>query len=454
MCGDGFVYNLEVEGNNNYFADGILVHNCHHHGAASYLKVVNYFHYGAESLQEGWTAPPDGTYTPLAKVLGVSATWELSGSRNLGDFYQNIAYTYQLWEAIRDGWLVQPTAHLEPLAVDFKGLRATRTAHGSDYNPTQVGERMVPVIDALAKLIVRVASGRKTMAFMPSVKTAAMLAAAINAHGLRAVFVSGECLDRDSKTEDFVEHGPGIVLATSAMYCEGFDCPDVDCVFAGITKSVSYYRQKIGRATRPLKGIVNERMTAEERRAAIAASDKKDFLIIDPFFKCKDIDLCDVYFLYSEKPEVREKMKDAGSPSEEKAEKAERDFIKSLEKEARKHQRKATQVLNPLLWSVSLGDEKLATWAPSSPRDLRPVTPGQAELLRRHHVDLSKITCFGLAQRLIGTIMQRHQLGLAKVGQLNLLHQLCIPDHLVSTLTEKEASDLIDATLKQKRSSA
>ena len=29
MCGDGKVYNLSVKGNHNYFANGVLVHNCH-----------------------------------------------------------------------------------------------------------------------------------------------------------------------------------------------------------------------------------------------------------------------------------------------------------------------------------------------------------------------------------------------------------------------------------------
>jgi len=29
VCPDGMVYNFEVEGNNNYFANGVLVHNCH-----------------------------------------------------------------------------------------------------------------------------------------------------------------------------------------------------------------------------------------------------------------------------------------------------------------------------------------------------------------------------------------------------------------------------------------
>lgn len=30
LCSDGYVYNIEVADNNNYFVDGILVHNCHH----------------------------------------------------------------------------------------------------------------------------------------------------------------------------------------------------------------------------------------------------------------------------------------------------------------------------------------------------------------------------------------------------------------------------------------
>lgn len=33
VCPDGFVYNLAVEGNHNYFANGVLVHNCHEFAA-------------------------------------------------------------------------------------------------------------------------------------------------------------------------------------------------------------------------------------------------------------------------------------------------------------------------------------------------------------------------------------------------------------------------------------
>lgn len=46
LCPDGFVYNIEVADNNNYFADGILVHNCHHVAGSptklmQFGKVVN-----------------------------------------------------------------------------------------------------------------------------------------------------------------------------------------------------------------------------------------------------------------------------------------------------------------------------------------------------------------------------------------------------------------------------
>jgi len=40
VCADGYVYNFEVEGNNNYFVDGILVHNCHHASAETYYRAA------------------------------------------------------------------------------------------------------------------------------------------------------------------------------------------------------------------------------------------------------------------------------------------------------------------------------------------------------------------------------------------------------------------------------
>lgn len=426
----------------------LIVQDEAHHGLAkSYRKVCNYFHYGAESLADGWETPPDGTYAPKSFLLGLSATPDVGDKKSLGEIYQSVAYSYQLLQAVRDGWLVRPVAVMEPLAIDFKGLRATRTPNGSDYNPTQVAERMVPIIESLAKMIVRLALERKTMAFMPSVNTAEMLAAAINRNGLRAIFVSGECLDRDTKTEEFVRHGRGIVLCTAALYVEGFDDPTVDCVFAGITKSRSYYRQKIGRATRALKGVLDGLNTVAERLAAIAASDKDHFLIIDPFCKSTDIELCDSYDLFTERPEIKAKMKAMGPPSEEVAQEAERDFIKALEKEARKHARKQARTIDPLAWAVSLGDAALKDYVPQTGWESAPATPGQLEFIRHQGMATEGIGSKGLASKIIGRLMTRIGLNLATPKQLEFLRQLGLDDQQAATLTKREASDLLDRRL-------
>lgn len=57
MCPDGHVYNLEVEGNHNYFARNCLVHNCHHaHSTTSekiLLNIPAFFRFGAsDSVHE------------------------------------------------------------------------------------------------------------------------------------------------------------------------------------------------------------------------------------------------------------------------------------------------------------------------------------------------------------------------------------------------------------------
>jgi superfamily II DNA or RNA helicase len=55
-----------------------------------FLRVMNYFHYGATSLEENWQPPPDGSYTPRARVCGFTATPELGGNRSLAEYYQPV----------------------------------------------------------------------------------------------------------------------------------------------------------------------------------------------------------------------------------------------------------------------------------------------------------------------------------------------------------------------------
>lgn len=436
------------------FADnhfGLVVQDeAHHSLATSHSKVANYFHYGTVSLNEGWEPPLNGTYQPIARILGVTATPELSSKRTLAEAYQAVGYQYQLLQAVADGWLVPIVAKNIPLEINLRGLRAGRTVNGSDLRPEEISERMIPVIEALAKQICQLAHDRKTIAFVPSVECARLLAAAIERNGLRGIFVSGECLDIDEKTDAYRAAGPGTVLCNCALYVEGADFPDTSCVaIARATKSVGFLRQMVGRGTRVLPGTVDGLATPKERRTAIAASAKPHLLLIDPLWRIDDIDLCDAYDLYTNEPEVKEKMKALGPPSLESAKEAERDFIRALEKEAKKHARKQARVIDPLSWALELGDEKLASYVPERAWEMGKPTPQQLDFIRRQHIDPAKITTKGLAQKVIGILMNRITLKLATPTQLEFMKQLGLITADSAKLTRDEATRLIDQKIRR-----
>jgi superfamily II DNA or RNA helicase len=57
VCPDGYVYNIEVDGNHNYFANGVLVHNCHHAAADTYLMALE--HVENPKFVLGFSATPE-----------------------------------------------------------------------------------------------------------------------------------------------------------------------------------------------------------------------------------------------------------------------------------------------------------------------------------------------------------------------------------------------------------
>lgn len=81
MCPDGYVYNLEVEGNHNYFANGVNVHNCHRVSSSAtsftrYEKVLNHL---AARHKYGLTATPersDGLIKATFALIG-KVVWEV-----------------------------------------------------------------------------------------------------------------------------------------------------------------------------------------------------------------------------------------------------------------------------------------------------------------------------------------------------------------------------------------
>lgn len=75
VCPDGFVYNFEVEGNNNYFANNILVHNCHHASAETYYRAALH---SPASWRIGYSGTPYSLVDLESRKFNED-TWRLCG---------------------------------------------------------------------------------------------------------------------------------------------------------------------------------------------------------------------------------------------------------------------------------------------------------------------------------------------------------------------------------------
>lgn len=230
LCPDGFVYNLEISGNHNYFADGILVHNCHHSAAKSYRRVLDYFE---PRLTLGFTATPN------------------RGDRvRLDDVFSRIIFQRDLRWGIENGYLADIYCLRINIGYD---LSAVRTRMG-DYAPGELAEAMDGTADAIAEAYRDYARGA-TLIFAVNVNQAKEIASRIDG----AVVVTGETADRSSIIQAFTD-GEIPCIVNCMVFTEGTDIPRVETVIiARPTQSEALYAQMVGRGLRLYPG--KERLT-------------------------------------------------------------------------------------------------------------------------------------------------------------------------------------------------
>lgn len=225
LCPDGFVYNLEISGNHNYFADGILVHNCHHAAAGTYRKIFDHFR-------------PE-------KLIGFTATPNRGDKVRLNDVFQKIIFQRDLRWGIENGYL----CGIQCLRVNIGyDLSAVHTRQG-DYAPGELDQAMDGTADAIAEAYQKYAKGA-TLIFAVSVRHAREIAGKIPG----AVVVTGETRDRAAIIRAFTD-GEIPVLVNCMVFTEGTDIPRVETVMvARPTQSESLYCQMVGRGTRLYPG--------------------------------------------------------------------------------------------------------------------------------------------------------------------------------------------------------
>jgi len=242
-CPDGYVYNIEVADHHNYFANNVLVHNCHHAIAKTYRAILDYF--------------------ASAKVLGVTATPNRGDKVKLREVFEDVAFDLPILDAIEGGWLVPIQQRIIETTIDFSALRKSK----GDFSKKDLEEVMTSIeaLHEIAEPTVEAVGERQAIVFCVTVLHAHLLAEAIReqitAHGQtpRVEVVTGNTPD-DERRDIFAGFRAGVVqyLVNVEVATEGTDLPTASViVMARPTLSEALYKQMLGRGTRPLPGVVD-----------------------------------------------------------------------------------------------------------------------------------------------------------------------------------------------------
>ena len=367
----------------------IIVDEAHHCISDSYQKVLKHF--------------------PEANVLGVTATPDRGDMRNLGSYFESLAYEYTLPKAIKEGYLSPIKALTIPLKIDMSGVGI----QAGDFKAGEIGTALDPYLEGIAAEMEKYCQDKKTVVFLPLVKTSQKFRDILNAHGFQAAEVNGESQDRTEILKDF-EAGSYNVLCNSMLLTEGWDCPSVDCIVVlRPTKVRSLYCQMVGRGTRLYPG-------------------KDHLLLLDFLWHTERHELCHPASLICESEEVAQRMtenleKEAGCPVdlEEAEEKASQDVVaqreEALAKQLAEMRRRKKKLVDPLQFEMSIQAEDLSGYVPSFGWEAGPATENQKKTLEKLGILPDQIENAGKAAKLLDRLDKRRQEGLTTPKQIRFL---------------------------------
>lgn len=219
-----------------------------------------------------------------ARVLGVTATPFRGDKASLFGFYEDVPYCMELRDALSLSWLVSPEVYVHRVkSVDFSKLAKAKSI---DYSPEQLDRLLTSeqVSHDIASLAMEVMVDSHNVLFCNSVLQARIMRdLMVTRHGVKTSLVWGtqNPEERSAEIKAF-EDGTNKLIVNCQVLGRGYDCPDIRCIVnAKPTKSKARYIQVLGRGTRSLAGVLQQGMSLEERRAAIAASAKPKWFMHD-----------------------------------------------------------------------------------------------------------------------------------------------------------------------------
>lgn len=246
----------------------IIIDECHHAVASGYRKILKHF------------ADNDDL-----RVAGGTATADRADKRSLGMVFDSVAHIMTLLDGQENGWLVPLKQRvIDDVQLDFSRCRVSKDADLTDHQISEVVDRESVVIMCASALIKTVKPQEPTIIFCPTVQHAHHMSHQLNKYrsGSAACIEGNTPPDMRSHIISAYNDGQIDFLCNCAVATEGFDAPATrNVVILRPTKSRAMYAQMLGRGTRVLPGVVNNDMTVEERRMAIANSAKPDMRLLD-----------------------------------------------------------------------------------------------------------------------------------------------------------------------------
>lgn len=375
----------------DYFGT-IIIDEAHHAITDGYQRVLEHF--------------------PEANVLGVTATPDRGDMRNLSEVFDSLAYEYKLTQAIREGYLCPILAQTIPLQLDISQVALS----GGDFAVGGLGTALDPYLEQIATEMQTACAGRKTVVFLPLIKTSQKFRDILNSKGFRAAEVNGQSEDRAEILSDF-SNGKYNVLCNSMLLTEGWDCPSVDCIVVlRPTKVRSLYSQMVGRGTR---------LSPE--------TGKKDLLLLDFLWLTERHELCRPADIICENREVSRKMTEnlaqAGCPEdiEQAAEQASADVVaqreEALAKQLAEMRRRKKKLVDPLQYEMSIQAEDLTGYVPSFGWEMGPPSEKQTAALEKFGILPDAVESAGKAQMLLDRLNKRRGAGLTTPKQIRCLEK-------------------------------
>lgn len=397
----------------DYFGT-IIIDEAHHAITDGYRRILDYF--------------------SGAKVLGVTATPDRGDMRNLGEVFDSLAFEYKLTDAIKEGYLCKIMAQTIPLQLDITSV----TMSGGDYAVGDLGTALDPYLEQIAAEMAVRCKDRKTVVFLPLIRTSQKFRDLLNAHGFRAAEVNGQSDDRRQVLADF-DAGKYNVLCNSMLLTEGWDCPSVDCVVVlRPTKVRSLYSQMVGRGTRLSPG-------------------KTDLLLLDFLWMTDKHELCRPADLVCEDRTVARQMTEhlaeTGCPEdiEEAAAQASEDVVaqreEALAKQLEEQRRKKAKLVDPLQYEMSIQAEDLAGYVPAFGWEAGPPSEQQTAALEKLGILPDAVESAGKAALLLDRLNKRRDEGLTTPKQIRCLEKYGFQH--VGTWSFEAARHMIDRIAAQ-----